>query len=366
MSETIVLFPPTIEDEPYRWLRIADDAVVARGEGMPAPPPVDAEPPRVVSVAPAEAVALHWAELPDRSLAQAIAAARIAVNEATAAPLADLHVAVGREDAAEERPIGVVGIDQMRAWLGALAAEGIDPDAVIPAPMLLPRPDQGYVRADLAGHGVVRGVTSGFADEARLTELVTGDNPPETLDRDAVEAAIVVAAAAPALDLRQGPFAKRRRRAIDWALIRRLGWLLLAIVIVTLLINIFRIIRTEIAAEGIEARTAMIAQQGLPAGTTITDPERQLAARLAGMRGGGLGFSRTAGAVFGAVQAVPGTEITALNFAENGALKVTVTAQNEAQANDLKNRIESLGFTVDASTFTASAGQVSGDLTVTP
>jgi len=366
MSATIVLFPPTVEDEPYRWLRIADDAVVDRGEGVPAPPPPDAEPPRIVSVAPAEAVALHWADLPDRSLAQAIAAARIVVNEATAAPLADLHVAVGREDAAEERPIGVVGVDRMRAWLAELAVQGIDPDAVIPAPMLLPRPDQGYVRADLAGHGVVRGATSGFADEARLTELVTGDTPPETLDREAVEAAIVAAAAAPALDLRQGPFAKRRRRAIDWALIRRLGWLLLAIVVVTLLINIFRILRTEIAAAGIEARTAMIAQQGLPAGTTITDPERQLAARLAGMRGGGLGFSRTAGAVFGAVQAVPGTELTALNFGADGALKVTVTAQNEAQANDLKNRIEDLGFTVDASTFTANAGQVSGDLTVTP
>lgn len=366
MSETIVLFPPLTDDEPYRWLRIADDAVVARGEGLPAPPGDDAEPPRIVSVAPADAVALHWADLPDRSIAQAVAAARIVVSEASAAPIADLHVAVGREDAAEERPIGVVGVERMRAWLNVLAAEGIDPDALVPAPMLLPRPDQGYVRADLAGHGVVRGATSGFADEARLTELITGDTPPETLDRDAVEAAIVAAATAPALDLRQGPFAKRRRRAIDWALVKRLGWLLAAIVIVTLLISLFRIIRTDIAAEGIEARTAMVAQQGLPAGATITDPERQLSGRLAGMRGGGLGFSRTASAVFGAVQAVPGTELTALTFNDSGALKATVTAQNEAKANDLKSRIQALGFTVAASTFTANAGQVSGDLTVTP
>jgi general secretion pathway protein L len=366
MSETIVLFPPAGEDAPYRWLRIAGDAVVDRGDGLPAPTPAEEEPPRIVSVAPADAVTLHWAELPDRSLAQTVAAARIAVSEATAAPLADLHVAVGREDDAEERPIGVVGVERMRSWLDTLAAEGIDPDALVPAPMLLPRPEAGYVRADLAGHGVVRGATSGFADEARLTELVTGDTPPETLDRDAVEAAIVASAMAPALNLRQGPFAKRRRRAIDWALVRRLAWLALAIVLVTLLIGVFRIIRTEIAAEGIEARTAMIAEQGLPAGATITDPGRQLAARLAGMRGGGLGFGRTASAVFGAVQAVPGTELTALNFNDSGALKVTVTAQNEAQANDLKRRIEALGFTVAASTFTANAGQVSGDLTVTP
>ncbi|HEU4961602.1 MAG TPA: type II secretion system protein GspL [Sphingomonas sp.] len=365
MSATIVLFPPVGEDEPYRWLRIADEAVVAHGEGVPAPPAPDEEPVRIVSVAPADAVALHWAELPDRSAAQAVAAARLAVGEAVAAPLAELHVAVGREDESAERPIGVVGVERMRAWLAALAAQGIDPDALIPAPMLLPRPDAGFVRADLGGHGVVRGPTSGFADEARLTELITSDSPPATLDRDTVDAAIVAAAAAPTLDLRQGVFAKRRRRAIDWALVRRLGWLALAIIVVTLLISLFRILRTDIAASGIESRTAMVAQQGLPAGATITDPERQLAGRLAGMRGGGLGFSRTAAAVFGAVQAVPGTELTALTFSEAGVLKATVTAQNEAQANDLKRRIEALGFTVEASTFTANAGQVSGDLTVT-
>lgn len=366
MSGTIVLFPPLGEGEPYRWLRIAGDAVVARGEGVPMPAPPDEMQPRVVAVAPADAVTLHWADLPDRSTAQAVAAARLAIGEASAAPVTELHVAVGHEEGGGERPIGVVGIEQMRTWLAALAGEGVDPDVLVPAPMLLPRPDQGFVRADLAGHGVVRGPTSGFADEARLTELITGENPPETLDREAVEAAIVAAATAPALDLRQGPFAKRRRRAIDWTLVRRLVWLALAIVVVTLLISLFRIMRTDIAANGIEARTAMLAQQGLPAGTTITDPERQLSGRLAAMRGGGLGFTRTAAAVFGAVQAVPGTELTALHFNDAGVLKATVTAQNEAEANDLKRRIEALGFTVEASTFAANAGQVSGDLTVTP
>ena len=366
MSETIVLFPPLVADDSWRWLRIAGDVVVDRGEGLPAPPDPEADRPRIVSVAPADAVTLHWADLPDRSIAQATAAARIVVSEASAAPIADLHVAVGREDTAAERPIGVVAVERMRALLDTLAAAGVDPDALVPAPMLLPRPAEGYVRADLAGHNVVRGTTSGFADEARLTELVTGDTPPETLDRDTIEAAIVAAATTPALDLRQGPFARRRRRAIDWALVRRLGWLALAIVVVTLLIGVFRIIRTEIAAEGIEARTAMVAEQGLPAGATITDPERQLAERLAAMRGGGLGFSRTASAVFGAVQGVPGTELTALSFTDAGALKVTVTAENEAQANDLRNRIRALGFTAEASTFTANAGRVSGDLTVTP
>jgi general secretion pathway protein L len=247
-----------------------------------------------------------------------------------------------------------------------LAAAGLDPDAIVPAPMLLPRPDQGYVRAALGGYGVVRGPAAGFADEARLTDLVTGDTPPETLDRDALEPAIVTAALTPALNLRQGAFAKRRRRAIDWKLVRRLTRLAAAIVIVTLLIAVFRIIRNDVSASAIESRAEMVARQGLPAGVTITDPERQLGERLAAMRGAGLGFSRTAAAVFQAVQAVPGTELTALDFDETGTLKASVTAEGEAAANDLKHRIEAMGFTVGSSTFTQNAGQVSGDLTVTP
>jgi general secretion pathway protein L len=171
MNDTLVLFLPSGQS-PWRWLRIAGERIAARGEGVPAFDPEQRE--NAVAVAPAEAVTLHWADLPDRSTAQSVAAARLLAGDASITPLADLHVAVGREEDGIERPIGVVSAHWMRGALAALEAEGIDPDALIPAPMLLPRPEQGYVRADLGGEGVVRGSSSGFADEARLTELVTG------------------------------------------------------------------------------------------------------------------------------------------------------------------------------------------------
>ena len=365
MTETIVLFPPPTDGALRPWLQVVDGDIAAEGEGAPPLPPLDKPMPRVVAVAPADAVALHWATLPDRSMAQSVAAARLVVAEAVVAPSAELHVAVGREPDVAERPIGVVDIAVMQHWLVDLARDGIDPDAIVPAPLLLPRPDDGFVRADLAGQAVVRGQASGFADEARLTELIAGDAPLETLPRDRVTAAIVAGAADPVLNLRQGPFAKRRRRAIDWALVRRLALLAAAIIGVTILISLFRIGRTEVTAAAIETRADMIARQALPSGETVTDPERQLAARLESMRGAGLGFSTMAAATFSAIQAVPGTELTALSFDQTGALKVTVTAQGEAAANDLKHRIEDMGFTVDASTFTQNGGQVSGDLTVT-
>jgi len=103
----------------YRWMRVDDARIVDEGEGVP----VSDAP--VIAVVPAEDVTLHWAELPSRSPAQAVAAARLLVAEASAAPLAELHVAVGDESGVD-RPIGVVAVGAMRDWLAMLAAAGAD------------------------------------------------------------------------------------------------------------------------------------------------------------------------------------------------------------------------------------------------
>ena len=353
---TTLLFLPG-PDAPYRWLRVDERRVLAEGEGIP--PPND-DP--VVAVPPADAVTLHWAALPDRSLAQATAAARILVAEASATPASELHVAVG--DGAGERPIAVVAADAMRGWLSALASAGIDPDAVAPAPLLLPAPETGFVRAELASGGVVRGPASGFADEARLTELVTGGEAPRTLGRAALDAALVAAAAAPALDLRQGPFARRRRIGIDWALIRRLALLGAVIVLVTLGISLVRIAKYSFAADALELQAGQLAATGLPRGETITDADRQLAERLGAVRGPGLGFTAMAASVFAAVRQVPGTEVSGLEFTPTGDLRLTVAAARESLPTDLKRAIERAGFNVSAGVFTSANGRVTGEMTV--
>lgn len=364
MTDTLVLFLPA-HDRPWRWLHIAGNAVAGRGEGFP---DLSAEGERAhVAVVPADAVTLHWAELPDRSVAQAVTAARLLAADASAAPIGALHVAVGREGGNVERPIGVVAAQQMQAWLDTLAANGVDPDAVLPAPLLLPRPDSGYVRADLGGEGVVRGATSGFADEARLTDLVTGGVAPTVLTRDAVESAILAAVAAPTLDLRQGAFARRRKIGIDWALIRRLAWLSAAILGVTVLIPLVLLIKYSTAANELERRTDLLARTGLARGEAVSDADRQLDARLERLRGGGQGFTRTTAAVFAAIQATPGTELRTLSFDSLGALRVTVGLQNEGQILDLRRRIDAAGF--EATTqgqLVSSGGRLSGELMVKP
>lgn len=357
VTATLIFLPD--RDLPYRWWRMDGARVVSEGEGLPSAVGQDA----LVAVPPADAVTLHWAVLPARTPAQATAAARLLVAEASAVPSTELHVAVG-SDGGEERPIAVVGIDAMRGWLTDLAAAGIDPDAMVPAPLLLPCPDQGYARAELGGAGVVRGLTSGFADEARLTELVTGGVSPRTVGRDELAQALALAVATPALDLRQGPFARRRRVGLDWTLIRRLARLAIVILAVTLAISLGRLARYSFAADALEAQADRLAATGLARGETVTDADRQLNERLGAVRGPGLGFTGMAAAVFAAVRATPGTEVTGLDFQSSGDLRLSVAAARESLPTDLKRAIERAGFTVDAGTFSSANGRVTGDMTV--
>ncbi len=356
---TILLFLPRDIDAPWRWLRAADGRVVARGEGVPE----GADP--VIAVPPAEAVTLHWAELPDRSPAQAVAAARLLIAEASAAPAGELHVAVGREADRAERPIAVVSAGAMQGWLATLAGQGIDPAAIVPAPLLLPRPEEGYARGELPNGAVVRGQTSAFADEAGLTELVAGEAALAELDGDTVEAGLPAAVGAPALDLRQGLFARRRRRAVDWRLVKRLAVLVGLILMATVAIDLVRLTRFSVDAAGAEAEAERVALAGLPRGSPQDgDAGRLLDERLARLRGPGLGFTRMAAALFAAVRDTGGAEVTRLNFEPGGTLTAGISTDGEAKANAVKQALEAAGFEVEASAFTASGTRLAGELTV--
>lgn len=355
MSMTLVFLPT--DAGPLRWWRQVDGRV-AEGDG--APPPVEHD--RLIAVPPADAVTLHWAALPVRTSAQATAAARLLAAEASALPIGELHVAVGEDG--DERAIAVVTATTMQGWLETLADAGIDAAAIVPAPLLVPAPAGGWSRAEIGGAGVIRGATSGFADEARLTQLVTGGEEPRVIGRDALDRAFVAAAATPPLDLRQGAFARRRRVGLDWGLLRRLGWLAAAVVLVALTTSLVRLIRYDAAAGSLEAQADALAATGLARGETVTDADRQLTERLGAVRGPGLGFTGMAAAVFGAVRATPGTEVTGLEFQPTGNLTLSVAAARESLPTDLKRAIERAGFVVDASTFTSANGKVTGDMTV--
>lgn len=354
MSTLILFIAPN--DRLAGWWLTEGGRVSARGDAETPVP--EALPDHVVAVAPAEAMTIHAAELGGLATQQARTAARLLVADTSVAPVETQHVAVGAPDG-PDRSVAVIGNGRISAWIESLQSRGIDPDSVLPAPLLLARPESGFVRATIGAETVLRGRSAAFADDPGLTDLLVGDAPVEDVDPEPL---ILAALDAPELDLRQGAFAKRSRFRIDWPLVKRLGTLAAGIAAVTLLIALVQTFRYGFAADALDAEAEQVARAAAP--NAGPNPVSGMEARLAARRGGGLGFTATAGALITAIQAVPNVELSSLAFESDGLLRATVLAPGAPEAEALRARIRATGLTVEATPFTAEAGRIRGEFRV--
>lgn len=366
--ESLLLFLGR-DGEAARWSLIRGGAIAARGEGVESIPGLaddrTREPLRVAAVAPADAVSLHWLEIPaGLAPAQAAAAARLIAAEVSAQALGEMHIAVGPESGDATRPVAIVPALAMAGWLSSLQAHGLDPDVVIPEPLLLPRPAEGFLFHELDGVPLYRGRDDAFSVEPELAALVTGGAGVETLDGETFDAALAAAVAAPAVNLRQGAFAKRRRWKIEWPLLRRLATLGLAILLVTLLIQIAAIMRYTFAADALEQELELVAGRALPNVGPVSNAPVQLEQRLSQLRGSGAGYSTVASALFSAVRATPNAELTSVLFEPGGTLRATVQADSPATIAALGQRIEASGFAAETGSMRSGGGRPTAEVTV--
>ncbi|UVO53913.1 type II secretion system protein GspL [Sphingomonas sp. SUN039] len=346
-----------------RWLRIVAGDILARGEMLAdALPQTDAE--RSVAIVPAADVIVRTVDLPDLADLQAQGAARIALADVSMLPPEALHVAVGAADTEGHRLAVGVPAAHLKAYLAALAEAGFDPEHLIAAPLLLARPETGFVRGDLGTEAVVRGTDTAFADDPVLTPLLTGDDPLETLDRPALEAGLVAAVEFPEADLRHGLFAKRRRWPVDMARLRRYALMALIIGVLVLTTQLVTIVRLNARASALEAETLAQATAVLPPGTTVTDAVLQSEARLAAMQGAGGGFESLAAAVGAAVNATPGVELGSMVFDGEGGLRATVRATSATDLGAVEARLAASGLQVVPGPVVGNQGRPYRDITV--
>jgi general secretion pathway protein L len=355
MSHTLVLLTGAVP----RWLRIADGNIVARGDGLASAEGEE----RVVAVLPADDVTISHAELPDLSEPQAQAAARLMVAENAAAPVDTLHVAVGAANGVGNRPVVAVDRSKLADLLTLLADAGYDPDSVVAAPMLVARPDKGFVKADLGTEVVVRGRDGGFADDPVLTPLLAG-GAVMMLDRARVERELVDAVTSPEVDLRQGAFAKRRNWGLDKARLKRIGWLALGVAALTLLFSVVQLVRLNMAADRIEANNLVTARAALPPGTNVNNALLQVREQLNAMRGPGGGLIPLASSVTGAVDTTPNIELTSMIFDGGGTLRITARAPAVADLTAFEAKLSAAGLTQAAGPTLVDQGRQMRDYTV--
>jgi general secretion pathway protein L len=352
------------------WLQLRGGAIAARGrelEGLP--PLIDPETKRPVPVAavvPGDTVTVHWLELPaGLAPAQAIAAARLMASEVSAQPLADMHVAVGPErEGHTARAVALVPALAMANWIGRLQEQGLDPDIVLPEPLLLARPREGYVRFDRGAVPIFRGPSDAFSMEAELAEAIVAEAKVETLGEAEFEDGLGAAIADPAVNLRQGPFAKRRRWRIEWKRLRRMALLSLGILLVTLAIHLVAILRYTYAADALEMEAKGIAGRALPRSTVVSNAPLQLQERLAELGGSGASYGSMSSAVFGAVRASANVEVTGIVFNPDRSMRVTVQADSPASLAGLQQRIQASGFTADMGEVRSGGGRPTAEVTV--
>lgn len=359
----LLLFPGEEGNSLGGWLRIADGAVVARGHDVPEIAGGDGGGERVVAVAPGPDVAVHWIDLPDVSQAQAVAAARLLAADVAVEPVDRLHIAVGRPDESGGRAMALVSGARMAQWLAGFQSLALDPDAVVPETLLIPAAGDAVRRWARGGMHLVRGDRIAFAAEPAIAEAAV-PGPLVDIDDAAVEAGLAAALAAAPVDLRQGAFTRRRPWAIDWRLVRRLGWLLLGLIVLTLLIQAVLILRYNIAADRLEREVAVIARKALPRAERIVNAPAQLTERLTALRGGGRGFSATAAALFAGVRDTANVELGALHYDGDGTLRATVSAGADSDIAALQQRIAAQGFTAVAGDRRSGGGRQIAELAV--
>jgi general secretion pathway protein L len=337
---------------PRRWRLLSGGAVVGRGDEL-AQLPEQRPWVRTVLAVPGTDVTMHWLELADTlTAAQASAAARLQIAESSAEPIGEMHIAAGRRENGLTA-IAVTPVGRMTSWIEQARAMAMEPDVILPAPMLLMPPGEGLVRYRAPdGAPDYRGTARAFSLEDELAALLLGDTRVTDIEDDVREAGLGPVLADPPINLRQGPFARRREFVFDW---RRVNWLLslgLLLILVSLLIEIAQIVRTTFAADRIEeeARELRVA----------TGPGRPQAQA----QGGGFGVAATA--LFDALREMPAVELGQIVYQPDGSLRAALLADTQATIDALRARVEARGLQAAGGPPTSLGGRAAGEITIRP
>ncbi|MBZ6379799.1 hypothetical protein B5C34_14640 [Pacificimonas flava] len=333
------------EGAPVSWARIgADGKLDGRGTVRDDRPLPHEDGDFLVVSVPGDRITIRAAELPGTQ-AQARTVARLALGSELAGDPAALHIAAARAaDLADRRLAAAVDRRLMDGWTARLEMMGIVPDRLVPAPLLLTPPDDGYLIAPAAeGGGLVdvRGADAAFSAPPALARTICGDAAIRELTAEQALLTRLQESEDPELDLLQGDYARRGESALP-GLAKRASVYLFSAALLFLAAVLIDGVRHDRAADrltGAIAERAAAAGVGLPA---ATDPLPAL--RLAAARSGaGGGFSLAMETLAAAVRGAPGISVSSLSWA-GGRLGAEIRLSPGADSEALRPAVEAAGL----------------------
>lgn len=339
----LIVLLPAQADASWRWWRVGESGL---GREMAFDAQAESAPwgvaGAVTVLVPAADAPVIDKPLPEMPVAQALAAERLGLVQGGLE--AAQHVAVGAHDG--RLLASRVAPAAMDRWLAMLAGHGIDPQALVPAALVLPRPERGLMLADLGGELVARTAEAAFVAEPGLVSVLGEGLEQSALAGDDLLGRLAEIHAAPPINLRQGQYAPRRVsvfRTADWLSLARMAavaaWLALLLMLVW-------VVKWNIDSSAEEARALELAQQRFPAATDLDSAERLLSAELARRGEGGTSFAAPAAALLDVMRAVPGVKLRDLGYGADGTLRFTAAAPRAEDVNAVLIALQNQGWKV--------------------
>lgn len=371
-----------------QWLALDRAGRVLSGptDGLPAAPAEE-----TVVLVPSDEVLLLQAPRVARHRRQLEQAIGYAIEDQLVAPVEQAQVAVFDDAATDFVTVAVVARARLDAWLERLAAQGVVADRLLPEGWLLPATPPSLLvdgeRATLrhAPAGMLCGTLS--EAEGWLQVLrAQGDTRAWTLVADRTKAALpdwvgelslrtvdvatwlagrLVELKGDAANLLVGSYAPRRRRAQSSRLWRSVAVLLAASVLLALASMLLESWQLDRQYTQQRAQMEALLREALPGTERIVDPRAQMLGELGRRRGQAAGsgvlpmLARIAPLLAGSGRYTP----EAIEF-RGGTLDLTLRSADIATLDELRERIASLGFTVELGSMVPGSSGVEGKLRI--
>jgi len=370
------------ENGEAEWARVDAAARLVEGprRGLPSPEQVAGA--RLVVLAPGEQVLLTRARVPTRNPSRLRRALPYAVEDRLLGDADTQHAAAGTADGRDGVLAAVVERSRMRDWLGRLAKAGLQPDAMIPEPLALPRAE-GSAGSVLLEDGRMlyrAGDGTGFAAETDWAADLLDDGEPKVVYRapgaataeafsgtgahqlDEPVLAWMARGLDPGIDLLQGDFRPVSRGGVG-RLWRIAAALVLAWGVLELAFAGADYWRLARASDQLEMQITRVFQQTFP-GARVVDARAQMAQHLAALGapdGGALNLLRRVAPV---LASRPGLSLESVEY-RDGELTLSLRAGSLADLDSLRSALAGQGgLHAELASATASDKGVDGRLTI--
>jgi general secretion pathway protein L len=366
---------------------------------------------KVVVLAPATQILLAEPELPPGTGPKLARAVPFALEEQLTEDVDQLSFAIGRRRAAGGTPVAVVSRSVLQGWLAQLSAAGLDPRAIYADISLMPEnPGQTVLWLEEDRLAVRRPGALPFAVElspvkdALVIAGVIADplssseepKPKESVilyvtredwarvqsefdelleDFASIKVQLLPDGPLPwlargmdaqgAVNLLQGEFSRTTDYGVRWRPWRLAAALAAALLVVHVAAQALQIRQAKRESAALDGEISQVFSASMP-GDVLSDPRRQMQARLEKIRKSGAGpqyFLRTLQTLSGALAVNPKTTIGALSYRDD-SLDMTLDAPSLAALSQLTQFVGKEGLTAEIQSSNPVAAGVEAHLHV--